>query len=253
MSADNVPRRTVQDSASFLTLLGGFQLQVDQRGVYLPPSAQRLLAYLALHNGVVCRDQAAELLWPNLPRARAGASLRSALWRISRRSSPHPVVDLDTTRLSLCSRVSVDLPTASRYAVALANGSGDDPPGEEIPGILREELLPSWYDDWLVDAREHFHQLRLHALEAASRHHRSHGRLCTALMYAMTAAEAEPLRESAHREITAVHLAEGNATEALRHFTSYRHRLHRELGLPPSTEYRRLISPYLGRQPSGRG
>ncbi|WP_051818551.1 bacterial transcriptional activator domain-containing protein [Streptomyces sp. NRRL F-3307] len=82
-------------------------------------------------------------------------------------------------------------------------------------------------------------------MEAIGRHHRHHGRLCMALTYAMTAAEAEPLRESAHRDITAVHLAEGNATEALRHFASYRHRPRRELGLAPSTEYRRLLAPYL--------
>ncbi|MEW2290339.1 BTAD domain-containing putative transcriptional regulator [Streptomyces sp. NPDC047841] len=45
-------------------------------------------------------------------------------------------------------------------------------------------------------------------------------------------------------------VAEGDATEALRHFVSYRRRLRRELGLVPSTEYRRLLSPYLS-HPSG--
>ncbi|WP_317440696.1 BTAD domain-containing putative transcriptional regulator [Streptomyces collinus] len=34
-------------------------------------------------------------------------------------------------------------------------------------------------------------------------------------------------------------------TEALRHFANYRHQLRSELGLPPSTEYRRLLAPYL--------
>ncbi|MET7683360.1 BTAD domain-containing putative transcriptional regulator [Streptomyces sp. NPDC005423] len=53
--------------------------------------------------------------------------------------------------------------------------------------------------------------------------------------------------ESAHREVTAVHLAEGNTAEALRHFESYRGRLRNELGRSPSTGYRRMLAPYLGR------
>ncbi|MFK4123071.1 BTAD domain-containing putative transcriptional regulator [Streptomyces longwoodensis] len=76
-----------------------------------------------------------------------------------------------------------------------------------------------------MDAREHFHQTRLHALEAISRRYRRAGRMCEALVYAMTAVEAEPLRESAHREVTAVHLGEGNVA--------------------PSP--RRLLAPCLGR------
>jgi DNA-binding SARP family transcriptional activator len=68
----------------------------------------------------------------------------------------------------------------------------------------------------------------------------------------MTAVEAEPLRESAHREVTAVHLAEGNTAEALRHFESYRERLRNELGLSPSTGFRRMLAPYLGRPMDAR-
>jgi hypothetical protein len=49
--------------------------------------------------------------------------------------------------------------------------------------------------------------------------------MCTALTYAMTAVEAEPQRESARRETTAVHRVEGNTAEALRHFEAHRGRL----------------------------
>ncbi|MFJ8143136.1 BTAD domain-containing putative transcriptional regulator [Streptomyces sp. NPDC096013] len=222
-------------------------LRVSLQSVYLPPTAQRLLTYLALHSQGVSREHAAELLWPHLPRDRAAASLRSALWRISRRSDQQAVVDLRSTRLAIADHVQVDLHTATRYAASLANGPDKDVPGADIPGLLCEDLLPAWCDDWLTDAREHFHQTRLYALEAVSRHHRRHGRMCTALTYAMTAVEAEPLRESAHREVTAVHLAEGNTAEALRHFESYRTRLRNELGLSPSTGFRRMLAPYLGR------
>ncbi|MEV8066558.1 BTAD domain-containing putative transcriptional regulator [Streptomyces sp. NPDC085995] len=237
--------------AASLKILGHFDLRIDRHSVYLPPAAQRLLVYLALHAHGVPRERAAELLWPDLPHARAGASLRSALWRICRRGDQR-LVDLDAARLAVCEHVDVDLHAATRYAAALANGPADEAPDAEVPALLCEDLLPGWYDDWLTDTREHFHQTRLHALEATSRHHRRHGRMWAAMTYAMTAVEAEPLRESAHREITATHLAEGNTAEALRHFESYRRRLRSELGLCPSTDYRRLLAPYLSRPTEAR-
>ena len=45
----------------------------------------------------------------------------------------------------------------------------------------------------------------------------------------MAAIASEPLRESAHRTLCRVYLAEGNATEALRHAELYRDLLWREL------------------------
>ncbi|MFI1377186.1 BTAD domain-containing putative transcriptional regulator [Streptomyces longwoodensis] len=170
---------------------------------------------------------------------------RSALWRLSRRSDRGLVADLHFSRLSLAPHVDIDLHSAATYATALASDRHDSAPGPDVPPQLRD--VPSWYDDWLVDAREHFRQTRLHALEAISRRHRRAGRMGEALMYAMTAVEAEPLRQSAHRAVTAVHLGEGNVAEALRHFDLYRRRLRRELGLPPSPESRRLLAPCLGR------
>ena len=39
-----------------------------------------------------------------------------------------------------------------------------DRPSLPVVG-LSGELLPGWYDDWVIAAREAFRQLRLHALE----------------------------------------------------------------------------------------
>lgn len=235
-----------------LRLLGGFGLHIDARPVYVPPTAQKVLVLLALHREGTSRERAAELLWPDLPRNRATAGLRSALWRLSRRSDRGLVADLDFSRPSLAPHVDIDLHSAATYATALASDRHDSAPGPDVPPQLRDELLPSWYDDWLVDAREHFHQTRLHALEAISRRHRRSGRRCEALVYAMTAVEAEPLRESAHREVTAVHLGEGNVAEALRHFDLYRRRLRRELGLPRHRSSAVCSSPTSGARPTRR-
>jgi DNA-binding SARP family transcriptional activator len=51
----------------------------------------------------------------------------------------------------------------------------------------------------------------------------------------------EPLRESSHAALIQVFLAEGNMSEAVREFTSYRALLHDELGLEPTPRLRHLI------------
>jgi DNA-binding SARP family transcriptional activator len=76
-----------------------------------------------------------------------------------------------------------------------------------------------------------------------------------ALQAGLTAVSAEPLRESAHRRVVEVHLAEGNPAEALRQYQSYRQLLRAELGLIPSPAIRSLVAHLLGRPadlPAGR-
>lgn len=89
---------------------------------------------------------------------------------------------------------------------------------------LVADLLPSWSDDWVAVHRECFRQLRLSALESLCAHRRDHGRLREALTAGLTAVAADPLRESAYRELVAVHLADGNVAEALRQYHFYRQR-----------------------------
>ena len=56
----------------------------------------------------------------------------------------------------------------------------------------------------------------------------------------------EPLRESAHRTVVCVHLAEGNVAEALRAYENFRTLLAHELGVRPSDHMRRLVAQYAG-------
>ena len=102
--------------------------------------------------------------------------------------------------------------------------------------ILSSDLLPGWYDDWVLIEAEDWRQIRLHALETLA------SRLTAAECWgqaadaARAAVRAEPLRESAHAALIQVHLAEGNQSEAMRQFTRYRTLLHAELGLEPTLD-----------------
>jgi len=85
----------------------------------------------------------------------------------------------------------------------------------------------------------------LHALENLARRLSAVGRHSDAIQAALAAIRLEPLRESAHRTLIEVHLAEGNRSEAHRQFQRCRRLLRDELGVEPSDSMRLLIEPKL--------
>jgi DNA-binding SARP family transcriptional activator len=68
------------------------------------------------------------------------------------------------------------------------------------------------------------------------------GRPAAALEFATRALQMEQLRESAHRLVIRVHLAEGNVGEARRQFERCRRILDNELGIRPSDQLQDLIA-----------
>jgi DNA-binding SARP family transcriptional activator len=219
-----------------LRLVGEFELSDPQRVLPVCPSAQRLLAYLALAGRPVQRSVVAGTLALEADEARAAARLRSALWRVPRPDGS-VLVEATARRVRLAPDVQVDY---RQTESAVAAGGAD-------LGALAEDLLPDWDDDWVVVERERYRQARLHALEELCARHRQAGRYDLALRAGLTAVSGEPLRESAHRRVIETHLAEGNPAEALRQYETFRRLLRAELGLPPSPAIRALVAELLGR------
>ena len=60
---------------------------------------------------------------------------------------------------------------------------------------------------------------------------------------ALAAVSGEPLRESAHRALIRVHMAQGNWFDALRQYDLYRDLVRGQLGLDPSPEMEHLVAP----------
>jgi DNA-binding SARP family transcriptional activator len=224
-----------------LRLLGGFALTVDRAPVCVPPTAQRLVAFLALRDRPAPRAHVAGMLWLETTEERALANLRSTLWRVRRAADG--LVECTGDQLGLHPGLGVDVRASAALADSLLKGTdghrGADELELDLDG-LRADILPDWYDDWLVFERERFRQLRLHALDALAARFLELGRPARAMETALAAVAAEPLRESAHRAVIRIHLAEGNAGEALRQYRLYR-RLAGELGLHPSAQIEELI------------
>jgi DNA-binding SARP family transcriptional activator len=115
------------------------------------------------------------------------------------------------------------------------------PASDEVVASLCGDLLPDWYDDWLVIERERFRQLRLRALDALCDRLTRAGRLDDALAAGLAAVAGEPLRESAHRALIRVHLTDGNAAEAIRQYRMFGRLLREQLGIEPSERMKSLI------------
>jgi DNA-binding SARP family transcriptional activator len=224
-------------------LLDGFSLDVPGGGGpattdCLPPGVQRLVALLCL-SGRVSRTATAGQLWPDVSEGHAHGSLRSALWRLHRAAPA--LVEVSSDTLCLAAGVRVDVRELSGWAERVLTSPAGVADLTVPDAALGGDLLPGWYDDWVLVERERLHQLRLHALEAVAAGFAVHGRHWDALQAAYAAVRAEPLRESAHRTIVRVHLAEGNLTEAVRAHDLFRTMLEDELGVAPTEQMTRLV------------
>jgi DNA-binding SARP family transcriptional activator len=223
-----------------LSLLDGFELNIDGSPVDVALGPQRLLAFLALQERPVLRAYVAGCLWADKSDERAAADLRAALWRLSEPGPP--LVGSSAAHLNLSPEVSVDVRDAIEGARRLLNPQDGVVDGDFEEFLLSGDILPDWYDDWVSVERERLRQLRLHALEALCGRLIAAGRLAEAIDVALAAVAAEPLRESAHRLLIRVHLAEGNRAEAIRQFDTYREILWTGLGVAPSGQLTALMA-----------
>ena len=204
-----------------------------------PSPSLALVALLALAGRAVRREVLADRLWSEADAAHGAASLRSALWRLGRILPA--LVSADRTHVCLGEAVAVDVDGAR----SRARRAVEDPEFATRASIaaFEADVLPEFYDDWAIVEHERYRQQRLHALEAIARACASTGLWARAIDAAGTAIAAEPLRESAHRLLVELHLAEGNLEEARRAYDRCRILLAAELGVEPSRPFDALTAP----------
>jgi DNA-binding SARP family transcriptional activator len=234
----------VTEQVLTLQLLGRFCFCIDGRPRQLGPALQRLTALLAVHSWS-SRYVIAGMLWPDHGEDAALAALRTAVWRLQHRTPG--VLDVGTHTLTLSSGVAVDLSECVRWAQRLLRNPGAVADDDLDPPAETADLLPGWDDEWLEPERQRVHQLHVHALETAANEQLARGRPGPALATAFTALRNDQLRESAHRLVVRIHLAEGNVDAALRQFRACRELLDAELGDTPSPALAEHVEQNLGR------
>ena len=232
----STPRIREPLDGSIVHLFAGPYVTVGAERCEVPEGSKQLLAFVALRRRRVERRQAAGMLWPLGDEERAAGNLRSALFRL-RRAGINVLV-ADKWSLALGADVLVDLHLTEQWATRLIEGQANGRDLACAPSVADAlDLLPGFYDDWVLMERERIRQRILHALEALSERLAAVGRFADAIEAALLATSAEPLRETAHRALIRAHIAEGNLTEARRSYRAYRDLLYRELGVAPSGDF----------------
>ncbi|WP_159083771.1 AfsR/SARP family transcriptional regulator [Nocardioides terrigena] len=234
---DGVPLR------ASVRLLGGFEVMVEDRIVDLPVSAQRLVAVLALHHSWP-RSRIAGTLWPHSSELSALNCLRTTVWRVNR-AAPG-LIRSGVRAIELHPKASVDVTeVAERLRAVLGPCCSSDDPCDawDVGDLTTEErsLLPEWDECWLAPERERLHQLWLHGLEAQANRLLKSGAFGRALDLALASVDSDPLRESAHRVVIAIHLAEGNIAQARAAYSHCVRVLEEELGVEPSPQTRAML------------
>ncbi|MBI1879271.1 MAG: hypothetical protein HYR94_13810 [Chloroflexi bacterium] len=139
-------------------LLGQFSLQTDDGIVELPSRpAQSLLAYLILNAGTLQRrEKLAGLLWPEATETNARSNLRHTLWRIRKSLGPSlygpDYINADDLTITFDVSAPYWLDTA-----VLERKVNQHSPLEELieaVSVYRGELLPGFYEEWVVLERE---------------------------------------------------------------------------------------------------
>jgi DNA-binding SARP family transcriptional activator len=227
-----------------LHLIGAFALWTDGSRVHLGRREERLLAFLAMR-GPCHRPYVAGTLWPNSDESRALNSLRAAVLKV-RRAAPD-LLDVEGSILTLPPWVLVDLNELVDLVDRVLHHNKCD--AEQAQHLLGSgELLPGWYDDWVMFERERLLHRRIHALEVLAIHELEDGHPDFALAAARDAVALEPLRESACRLLIRAHMALGNRALAASVFADYRRDLARDLGIEPSPQIVQEVRDGLARE-----
>ena len=225
-----------------LSLFQSWKLRRDSCLLHVAARQQRLITALAIH-GPRPRSYLVGLLWPESCESLAMESLRVSMHLVSRQV-PGLLVN-GGAELSLSDLVEVDLHRVRTCVRELGQTGLNENVASSLNLLRDAELLPGWYDDWILFEQNRLRQDRLHAVHIIGRESLARRDFEVALEAAEAALELEPLYESAVGLLIQAQRQQGNNAAALRAFEKYRTQLNEDMGLTPSEGIRRLVADVL--------
>jgi SARP family transcriptional regulator, regulator of embCAB operon len=228
------------DAGGFqLSLFQSWQLRQGGEALHVPLRQQRLITALAL-KGPRSRSYLVGLLWPAHSEPKALDSLRVSVHLIARQV-PGLLANGGAV-LSLNDTVEIDLHRLHQEILQLGLGCGAGHAAAFLSDLRRADLLPGWYEDWVMAEQAEFRRARLHALVSLAGELFGRAEYRLALEASEAALDLEPLYEQAVRVVVEVEQLQGNRVAALRAFENYKARLMAEMGLVPSEALQRMVA-----------
>lgn len=235
-----------------LTLLGEWRLTVDGRQATAPAyeKGRALLAYLAVENRWLSREQLGGLFWPDSLQSRANLRAVLADLRAVLQDNATAVPCLLVQRNALCT--SAELASTLDIAEFLVSPPRCGEPAsvqecavclgrmERAASLYRGEFMAGFsladcpdFEEWLRCKREALHRHAIALCNRLADCHERYGELVSALTFARRATELDPWGEAAQRRLMRLLVVGGEKGAALRQFEMLESMLARDLGIQP--------------------
>jgi predicted ATPase/DNA-binding SARP family transcriptional activator len=222
--------------------LCAFRIERNAHPLHLPTRKhEALLAYLVLFPHTHAREKLAALFWGDTPNDQARLSLRVALAALRKElGDDFLIADRETVQLNPDVPIWVDAREISNFKFQISDWESAQ---SEILNLKSEiDLLPDFYDDWILLERERLRAIYLDALLRLIQHARSNGEYARAIELARKLLATEPANETAYQHLIFCHLAQGDRAAALKQYAACERALRDELNVAPSPETRALYA-----------
>jgi predicted ATPase/DNA-binding SARP family transcriptional activator/DNA-binding CsgD family transcriptional regulator len=237
-------------------LLGGFGVSVGSRVIQEDQwplrKASSLIKLLALAEGHrLHREQAMELLWPDLDPRAAANNLHHAL-HVARRTLEPSVqagsvasayLHLRDGQLTLCPerRLWVDVEAFEEAAVTARHAAVEPAAFKAAVDLYAGELLPrDRYEPWVEERCAELRGLYLSLLTELAAIYEERGEYRPAVELLRRVVAEEPTREGAHMGLMRLYALSGRRSEALGQYEGLRESLSSRFGAEPQAAATRL-------------
>lgn len=224
-----------------IRLLGKFDIKDGENPINIASRpAQSLFAYLVLSAGISHRrEKLAGMLWPDSFEETARSNLRHALWRIRKALPTHQAAEyLLADDLTVSFNASSEFWLDADQIEKLSENSS----AEERMAVLGEyqgELLPGFYEDWVMLAREHLSSVYEHHISRLLSLLQEQKRWLDILEWGERWIQLGHKPETAYRALMIAHAAKGDMSRVAGTYERCVKTL-KELGIDPSDQTRDL-------------
>jgi predicted ATPase/DNA-binding SARP family transcriptional activator len=238
-------------------LLGGFRACRDEvpLGGFRLQKAQALLAYLMLYRDRAhARSVLADLFWPDLEEPRAKANLRHCLYSVRKilagpelPCGPYLLTQGKTVCFNPNSAYWLDVQEFEEKLATAQQSSGEERATllSEAAALYTGDLLPGFYDDWVLIEQQHLRDVYLQALRELIEHHQACRDYKRAIARAQRALGVNAWSEALHQKLIELYALSEDRTAALQQYAECEKILQRELNIAPTTETRALYEKIL--------
>src|SRR6266508_2190413 len=222
-------------------LFGKFEVKYEGKSITISSRpAQSLFAYLILNAGTAHRrEKLAGLLWPDSLEETARDNLRHALWRMRK-----ALEAASSTHFLHADDVAISFKESSDYWLdtAALEKLSDSASADELMAVLSNyqgELLPGFYDEWVVLEREHLYSIFEHHMARLMSLLQGEKRWLDILEWGERWIKLGQKPEPAYRALMNAHAAKGDMSKVAATYERCVKSL-REFGVKPSEQTKEL-------------